>query len=123
MEVKLSLPDIEGFEIADGEQPRLAKSGDYYMGMNNHAVSFKDPRSGYTVDKFIILKEKAPDYRLIQIRSDGQWAGFADSMFKDKFVEIKVLEDALSMVDENLIEVGGREDAMFQALKKLTESK
>ena len=35
MEVKLNLPEIEGYEAADGEQPRFPRVGDFCITMND----------------------------------------------------------------------------------------
>ena len=86
MKIELDLPDIEGYELAEGKQPRMAKAGDYFTDLLGEKMTFKDPHSGYTVEKYIILKKKAPKYLVI----DG-------AAFEKKYVEIKALEDALEL--------------------------
>jgi hypothetical protein len=90
MKIELDLPEIEGFELAEGKQPRMAKAGDYFTDLLGEKMTFKDPHSGYTVEKYIILKKKAPKYKVL------------DSVaFDGVYVEIKALEDAIEIIDSH----------------------
>ena len=90
MEVKLNLPEIEGYEAADGEQPRFPRVGDFCITMNGTSPTEVKEACSY-VSKRIILKKKAPVYDVIEIPMSRE--------AYCKYVEIKALEDAISIID------------------------
>lgn len=97
-QITINVP--EGYEVAEGEQPRLPKKGEFFIDFGNTAA---EAVSTHTL--CIVLKKKAPKYHVIKMEAGGD------------YVEIKALEDALSMIlaidqtDENL--------QKYEALKEL----
>lgn len=97
MKVSIDLPEIEGFEIADGKQPRKAKSGDWCM----HLCSTEpfEHKGLELAGKLIILKKKAPIYETLQTVEDGSWICSAGDLDDMKWIEIKALKDAFFLID------------------------
>jgi hypothetical protein len=89
MKITLDLPEIEGYELAEGKQPRMAKAGDYFTDLLGEKMTFKDPHSGYTVEKYIILKKKAPKYAILK-----------GAAFEKEYVEKKVVRDLMVIVEQ-----------------------
>ena len=89
MKITLDLPDIEGFEIAEGKQPRHVKVGEYCLSMETlEAKQWNGACTSF--DNAIVLKKKAPKYQVVKF----------DMLNKDKsYVEIKALEDAMSLLN------------------------
>jgi hypothetical protein len=95
MKIELDLPEIEGYELADGKQPRPAIHGDHYINME----TLKSSTWGgdlSSLDSAIILKKKAPKYQVITAVSFLQKSGHID--LSAEYVEIKALEDALKLI-------------------------
>ena len=89
MKIELDLPDIEGFEIAEGKQPRPVKVGEYYLGMETlEAKQWNGACTSF--DNAIVLKKKAPKYKTTTVDTGRE-------LFK--YVEIKALEDAMSLLN------------------------
>ena len=104
--IEINVP--EGFEVAEGEQPRQSIEGDYYW-LTTWKEPFYCPTSGYAAGKHIILKKKAPEYERIEKRRLGEhdnksWTvAYASESPFGEYVEIKALEDCLELlhVQEN----------------------
>lgn len=111
--IEIEVP--EGYEVSEGEQPRLPKEGEYYLH------NYKANEAGRTHTwPVIILKKKAPKY----------WKGErydAHTNYKMyDVVEIKALEDALELIDSYMASIktiGNESDkATYKALKTLMEA-
>lgn len=96
MIIEIELPDLEGFEPAEGEQPRKAVEGDYYLNLDDIksgvAISSRDLWTNSNQSSsapYFIYKKKEPEYKT---STAGAGNGYV------KFVEIKALEDALLLV-------------------------
>ena len=80
--IEIEVPD--GYEVAEGEQPRLPIKGDWYLGAGIEAIPVDQD---YEECHFVILKKKAPEY----------WKGERYDPFTNykmyDVVEIKALED------------------------------
>ncbi|PHS61655.1 MAG: hypothetical protein COB12_12000 [Flavobacterium sp.] len=87
MKIEIELPEIEGFEAADGKQPRPVKVGEYYVDMET-LKEIKWEGACTSFDHSIILKKKAPKYKIM---------GTEDGI--GVYVEIKVVEDILGVFD------------------------
>lgn len=108
MKIELDLPDIEGFEIAEGKQPRPVKVGEYYLGMETlEAKQWNGACTSF--DNAIALKKKAPKYRTEEITYQKG---------KIKMVDIKALEDAIEIIDSYYNWSADSRDATLE-LKKL----
>ena len=86
MEVKLTLPEIEGYEY----------TGEYRQANNNEPHKFgAGVRSNIngTMSEYIILKKKAPKYRTVESKPE------TPAQEVVKYVEIKALEDLMVIVD------------------------
>jgi hypothetical protein len=103
MKITLDLPEIEGYELAEGKQPRIPKKGECICAMDGVVM---DTYVDTMVDKFIILKKKGPKYAVI----DG-------AAFEKKYVEIKALEDALEL--SSGIMMNGYDIAIYKELYSL----
>ena len=94
MKIELDLPDIEGFEIAEGKQPRPVKVGEYYLGMETlEAKQWNGACTSF--DNAIVLKKKAPKYKTVS---------YADCVGDNgcKYVEIKALEDLIKLAQTDI---------------------
>lgn len=100
--IELTIP--EGFEVAEGEQPRVAKIGELYLAYDCMGIT-KAKRS-HGCAKSIILKKKEPVYKVCK-------NGFGQV----ESVEIKALEDALSIINKYGFDMEDRH--AVNALKEL----
>lgn len=111
--VELSIPD--GYEIAEGEQPRIPVSGDIFLDDMKPEKANWDFEQSY----YIILKKKAPKYRVI-----NDLAHIVNADLEEiRYVEIKALKDALGLLrsetDASLFVYSKKET--YEALKELVE--
>ena len=105
MKIELDLPEIEGFELAKGKQPRPVKVGEYSINMETlEATQWNGACTSF--DNAIVLKKKAPKYKVL------------DSVaFDGVYVEIKALEDALTLMGGRVM--GGNDTRVYTELKSL----
>jgi hypothetical protein len=99
MKVTLDLPEIEGFELAEGKQPRPVKFGEYSINMETlEATQWNGACTSF--DNAIVLKKKAPKYETRFIdKNNCLWIGDDQGIREGKtYVEIKALEDALKLM-------------------------
>lgn len=105
--IELTIP--EGYEVAEGEQPREVELGDFYLGEDGFAI-----KAEIACPVAIILRKKAPKY----------WRGelFNGDNYKVcDVVEIQALKDALPLIPP--CELDSEERATYEALKALVEGK
>jgi hypothetical protein len=89
MKITLDLPEIEGFELAEGKQPRPVKFGEYSINMETlEATQWNGSCTSF--DNAIVLKKKAPKYKKMRSK-----------LFGSNFVEIKALKDAIAIIDSH----------------------
>ena len=109
--IEIEVP--EGYEVSEGEQPRLPKEGEYYLH------NYKANEAGRTHTwPVIILKKKAPEY------FKGKYYEKLTDEFCYDVVEIKALEDALELVavdDYSWAEDSEIYGETYKALKALIE--
>lgn len=110
--IEIEVP--EGYEVSEGEQPRLPKEGEYYLH------NYKANEAGRTHTwPVIILKKKAPEY------FKGKYYEKLTDEFCYDVVEIKALEDCLELIDAYMASfkvIGHESDrATYKALKALVE--
>ena len=86
MKIELNLPEIEGYEYT-GEYRRAFDKDAFLNAQGKIQICGVHPTTGI----YPMLKKKEPKYRT---------AGDPINLNGSKFVEIKALEDALSLVDE-----------------------
>lgn len=89
MKVSIDLPDVKGFEPDGGIQPRVPKKGEWYRTLTSNDHACECEHDSYRAE-LIILKRIEPEYKTYR----GSFAGQAS-----RYVEVKALEDALSMID------------------------
>ena len=92
MKIELNLPDIEGYEPAEGAQPRYPKTGDSFLVVDG-STEVQLATFNYESLKAIILKKKEPKYHT-QISSIYHKGTL-------KMVELKALEDAIAIIDSH----------------------
>lgn len=118
--IEINVP--EGYEVAEGVQPRAGEQGEY-IWLTTWSTPCK--ATGKQFGKHIILKKKAPEYFKAKY-----YEKLTDEFCYD-VVEIKALEDALSLVRRlqnqilNTNLTGLLEDQVdtLQALKALVNGK
>lgn len=88
MKVELDLQIPEGYEVAEGKQPRIPKNKEYFIDLHGGDV-YHQCRHDNTYDPFIILKKKAPEYK-IEVLNYGE---------RDiTFVSVSALKHALDIL-------------------------
>jgi len=93
MKIELDLPEIEGFEYT-GEYRHATKGEMVCCAFSSQPFKVS---SGKTEAHFLILKKKAPEYKTITRGDFLELSGHID--LREKFVEIKALEDAIRIID------------------------
>lgn len=108
--IEIEVP--EGYEVSEGEQPRLPKEGEYYLH------NYKANEAGRTHTwPVIILKKKAPKY----------WKGERYDPFTNykmyDVVEIKALEDLIDLFEKqrSFGQIMSEEWQRYEALKELVK--
>lgn len=117
--VDINVPD--GYEIAEGDQPRLPRSGDYFLSM-------VDLQSGCAQVDFhntycIILKKKLPEYELISVTMQGQvYQGNGKGLLvpSRQYVEKNALRHALELF-EAAASYNNLQDPNYLALKAIID--
>lgn len=106
--IEIEVP--EGYEVAEGVQPRIAMPDEYIL-VDGRAI---EPTIT-TSKRYIVLKKKAPKYKT----SKNSSLQTAESL---EWVEIKALQDALRIINEhtNKYDFSESERETVKALKKLT---
>lgn len=105
--IELTIPD--GYEVAEGEQPRLPKKGDCYLHYDGKAV---EVLHDFQSNRHIILKKKAPEYKT----SKNSCLQTAESL---QWVEIKALEDAVRIIKHRASNLNTDQIYTVNALKEL----
>jgi hypothetical protein len=91
MKITLDLPEIEGYELAEGKQPRPVKFGEYSINMETlEATQWNGACTSF--DNAIVLKKKAPKYHTFTS---------SHPFHECEYVEIKALEDAIEIIDSH----------------------
>ena len=111
MKVQLDIEIPEGYEVAEGEQPRLPVQHDHYMSMGGDSVGL----AGYGFDfaKCIILKKIEPEYDIyIETRGGGEGVQY-------KYVSINALEHALFVMGKFMLDLSAKDIATYDKLKDL----
>lgn len=95
----VTIPD--GYEIAEGEQPRKPKRGDLFLNLDKKVILASVTHSSH----YIILKKKKPEYHMILVDPDAlkfKWGnpGITSHRNRKKFVDAKAIQDLLGIVDE-----------------------
>jgi hypothetical protein len=102
MKIELDLPEIEGFELAEGKQPRPVKVGEYSINMETlGATQWNGACTSF--DNAIVLKKKAPKYETRFIdKNNCLWIGDDQGIREGKtYVEIKALREAIAIIDSH----------------------
>lgn len=112
--IELEIP--EGYEPDEGEQPRMADYGDWYLA-GGKASQWQSKVSQSSI-KVIILRKKAPKYHTSTSKKFAplEYYGYLEV----KVVEIKALEDALDMIGKSVL--SNDETQVYRALKELVKS-
>lgn len=106
--VELTIPD--GYVVAEGEQPRIPKKGEFYLTTNGEAKEcFRNEFMG----RNIVLKKKEPKYRVEDVVVAGS------NQPSCKMVEIKALEDAVRLLTTPDYEWRIDESTKLDELKEL----
>lgn len=107
--IEINVP--EGYEVAEGDQPRLPKKGDFFLSEPSEA---KECHVDFDYSNYIILKKIAPKY----------WKGERyDPIFNNKIsdvVEIRALSDAVKLYEEAYVNLGDiPKTPIYESLKEL----
>jgi hypothetical protein len=91
MKIELDLPEIEGYELAEGKQPRPVNFGEYSINMETlEATQWNGAYTSF--DNAIVLKKKAPKYKTTTVDTGRE-------LFQ--YVEIKALREAIAIIDSH----------------------
>lgn len=112
--IELIIP--EGYEVADGEQPRLPVAGDYLLGVSGEAIPVD---ADYESCRYIILRKKAPKYERIELELSADFHPDCNRGQEGSYVEIQALKDALPLIPPCGLD--SEERAVYKALKALVE--
>lgn len=106
--IEIEVP--EGYEVAEGEQPRLPEKGEYFIDFGNTVAEAID-----THTPCIVLKKKAPKYRVDDVVVLG------NGLPPCKMVEIKALEDLIDLFEKQrgFGQISNDEWQRYEALKEL----
>ena len=83
MNINITTPDIEGFEVDSGAQPRKPVKGEWYVEVGHSWA--QEAHIDFESIHAIILRKKVPVYDVM----DG---------YKGRYVEIKALKDAMRIM-------------------------
>ena len=87
MNINITTPDIEGFEVDSGAQPRKPVKGEWYVEVGHSWA--QEAHIYFESIHAIILRKKAPVYKATYISRNGS---------NTKYVEIKALKDAMRIM-------------------------
>lgn len=116
--IEINVP--EGFDIAEGEQPRVPVEGDWYWEIDMDET--REARSDLHEDRYIILRKIPYEYQAINkrlISSNGECftIDYISEAKPGRYVEVKALEDALSLAVEKSLDY--EEEKLLSTLKTL----
>tara|TARA_R110000803_G_scaffold210685_3_gene283211 strand:- start:5947 stop:6453 length:507 start_codon:yes stop_codon:yes gene_type:complete len=113
MEVKLTLPEIEGFTYT-GER-RKPEIGEYFLDeLNDPEVAKND----FETSEFIILKKIEPEYSVMT--PGGLINNSTEPLsINAKFVEIKALKDIISIIDARCLNIADL--PLYEKLSRLLD--
>lgn len=112
--IEINVP--EGYEVAEGDQPRRPKAGEYFL---SELTEVKECHIDFEFSIHIILKKKKPKYATLGFGGGGILNDGNVDCAK-KYVEIQALEDALTIISR--METGtmlGMDIKTCEALKEL----
>ncbi|PHS60947.1 MAG: hypothetical protein COB12_12525 [Flavobacterium sp.] len=111
--MKIEIPDVEGYELAEGEQPRAPKKGEDFTRLGGQLYTCEHNEM---VDKYIILKKKTPNYHRVQVLGASSYPVFCND---GNFVSVGALKDAMSLVTYGDLVAYGLDSEMYKTLKEL----
>jgi len=85
MNINITTPDIEGFEVDSGAQPRKPVKGEWYVEVGHSWA--QEALIDFESIHAIILRKKVPVYDVLDTESPI-----------GRYVEIKALEDAMKIM-------------------------
>ena len=86
MNINITTPDVEGFEVDSGVQPRKPVTGEWYVEVGHSWA--QEAHIDFESIHAIILRKKVPVYAVLD----------TESPIGGKYVEIKALEDAMKIM-------------------------
>ena len=119
-QITLDIEIPEGYELAEGRQPRIPLKDDWYTLVGANKAMLCNHNNFNLNAMTIILKKKEPEYKVIGIRMNAfDVPQICSDKSAPKYVEIKALEQALNMLAQ--FEVNRHELELCKKLRELTK--